>query len=415
MKVLTLSTLLCLSFSKILFADDDVRLDKFISSYKQLQFQYDYEKNDAESSKLRDSWIAPLQINYSYSKSNPFNVEQTSQNAAIKMNQPIFQSGGIYYGIKFANASKSYTKYSIDVSKRKMIKDTIAILMQIKQTQLKEEKQKLQIKNAQINLEKKKEEYFSGQLDSGFLDDAIIQKNVAVSALYDIQTAKEKLISSFRALSDLDYKKVNLPHLELINNEEFLKHNIVLQMNEAQTQKNRYNKNVTIAKYLPKVSFTAGYNWKLTTDQAFQVGSTVVSNSNELDYYDYGISASIPLDINIFRDIESSRVDYYKAEIVQKDKQRELNSLYEQVIHNIENFDKKIALGNENIDLYAKLLEDTKELYSVGYKTEYDVKILENSLQIQSLDTKIYEIDKQLELLSLYEMYVNTENIMEDE
>lgn len=416
MKVLTLLTLLCLSFSSVLFANDDnVRLEKFISSYKQLQFQYDYEKNNAESSKLRDSWIAPLQIDYSYSKSNPYNVEQTSQNAAIKMNQPIFQSGGIYYGIKFANASKLYTKYSIDVAKRKMIKDAIALLMQIKQTQFKEEKQKLQIDNAKINLEQKKEEYFSGQLDSGFLDDAIIQKNVAVSALYDIQTAKEKLISSFRVLSDLDYKKVSLPHLELINNEEFLKHNLVLQMNEAQTQKNRYNKNVTIAKYLPKVSITAGYNWNLTTNQAFQVGSTIVSNSNELDYYNYGIAASIPLDINTFRDIESSRVDYLKAEVVQKDKQRELNSLYEQVMHNIKNFDKKIALANENIDLYAKLLEDTKELYSAGYKTEYDVKTLENSLGIQNLDTKVYEIDKQLELLNLYEMYVNNENIMEDE
>jgi len=410
MKALMLLTLLCLSFSTAVFAgENNNTLEKFISSYKQLEFKYDYEKNEAESSKLRDSWIAPLQINYSYSKSNPYNTKQSNQNAAIRMNQPIFQSGGIYYGIKFANASKYYTKYSIDVAKRKMIKDTIAILMQIKQTGLKEQKQKLQIKNAQINLEQKKEEYFSGQLDSGFLDDAIIQKNVAVSALYDIQSAKEKLISSFHALSDLDYKKVSIPYLELINNEEFLNHNIVLQMEKAQTKKNRYNKNVTIAKYLPKVNLTAGYNWKLTTNQAFQVGSAVVSNSNELDYYDYGISASIPLDINTFRDIESAKVDYLKAKVVQKDKERELNSLYEQVMHNIENFDKKIALSNENIELYTKLLDDTKKLYSAGYKTEYDVKTLENSLHIQNIDTKIYEIDKQLELLNLYEMYVNNE------
>lgn len=410
MKALALLTLLCLSYSSTLFADEhNSTLEKFISSYKQLQFQYDYEKNEAESSKLRDSWIAPVQINYSYSKSNPYDNEQSNQNAAIRVNQPIFQSGGIYYGIKFANANKYYTAYSIDVAKRKMIKDAIAILMQIKQTQLKEQKQNLQIKNAQINLEQKKEEYFSGQLDSGFLDDAIIQKNNAMSALYDIQTAKEKLISSFHALSDLDYKKAKIPYLELLSNEEFLKHNIVLQMNKSQTQKNRYNKNVTIAKYLPKVNLTAGYNWKLTKNQSFQFGSSIQSNSNELDYYDYGISASIPLDINTFRDIESAKVDYLKAKVVQKDKQRELNSLYEQVMHNIENFNKKISLSNENIDLYSKLLEDTKELYSVGYKTEYDVKTLENSLQIQNIDTKIYEIDKQLELLNLYEMYTNGE------
>ena len=406
MKASTLLTLLCLSCSSTLFADgNNSTLEKFISSYKQLQFQYDYEKNDAQSSKLRDSWIAPIQINYSYSKSNPYNRKQSNQSAAIRINQPIFQSGGIYYGIKFANASRLYSHYSIDVAKRKMIKDAIATLMQIKQTELKEEKQELQIKNAQINLEQKKEEYFSGQLDSGFLDDAIIQKNDAVSALYDIQTAKEKLVSSFHALSDLNYKKVAIPHLELLSNKEFLAHNIVLSQNEAQIQKNRYRKNVTIAKYLPKVNLTAGYNWSLTTNQAFQIGSRVVSNSNELDYYDYGVSVSIPLDINTFRDIESAKVDYLKAQVVQKDKQRELNSLYEQVMHNIKKFDKKIALSDENIQLYSKLLSDTKKLFKAGYKTEYDVKRLENSLKIQKIDTKIYEIDKQLELLNLYEMY----------
>ncbi|UCN01241.1 TolC family protein [Sulfurimonas sp. SWIR-19] len=410
MKASVLLTLLCLSCSFPLFgADDNADLEKFISSYKQLQFQYDYEKNEAESSRLRDSWIVPVQINYSYSKNNAFGVGQSNQNAAIRINQPIFQSGGIYYGIKFANASKYYTKYSIDVAKRKMIKDTIAVLMQIKQTEFKEQKQKLQIKNSEINLEQKKEEYFSGQLDSGFLDDAVIQKNTALSVLYDIQAAKEKLVSSFHALSDLDYTKVAIPRLELLQHDEFLQHNIVLQMDKAQTEKNRYNKNVTLAKYLPKVNLTAGYNWKLTTNQAFQVGPTIVSNSNELNYYDYGIAISIPLDINTFRDIESAKVDYLKAKIVLKDKQRELNSLYEQVMHNIENYNKKIALSNENIILYTKLLEDTKKLFKAGYKTKYDVQRLANSLQIQNIDTKIYELDKQLELLNLYEMYISNE------
>ncbi|QOP43332.1 transporter [Sulfurimonas sediminis] len=410
MKASVLLTLLCLSCSFSLFgADDNADLEKFISSYKQLQFQYDYEKNEAESSKLRDSWIVPVQINYSYSKNNAFGVGQSNQNAAIRINQPIFQSGGIYYGIKFASASKYYTKYSIDVAKRKMIKDTIAVLMQIKQTEFKEQKQKLQIKNSEINLEQKKEEYFSGQLDSGFLDDAVIQKNTALSVLYDIQAAKEKLVSSFHALSDLDYTKVAIPRLELLQHDEFLQHNIVLQMNKAQTEKNRYNKNVTLAKYLPKVNLTAGYNWKLTTNQAFQVGSSIVSNSNELNYYDYGIAISIPLDINTFRDIESAKVDYLKAKIVLKDKQRELNSLYEQVMHNIENYNKKIALSNENIILYTKLLEDTKKLFKAGYKTKYDMQRLANSLQIQNIDTKIYELDKQLELLNLYEMYISNE------
>jgi len=405
MKVLKLSLLLALTYSTALFANENnASLDSYISEYKKEQFGYDYEKNEAESSKLRDSWIAPLLLNYSYSRSKPFEDEQINQNAAIKMDQPIFQSGGIYYGIKFANASKKYSDYTIDVAKRKMIKETVSILMQIKQTTLKEKAQKLQIENAEINLAQKKEQYLSGQLDSGFLDNAIIQRNIVIQALYDIQTIKEKLITEFSTLSDLDYKSAPIPHLEYISSEDFIKHNIVLKQNAAKIEKDDYFKNVTTAKYLPKISFTAGYNWS-QSEQQFAAGQRPFKN--DLSYYDYGVRASMPLDINTFRDIESVKVDYLKSKVVQKDKQRELQALFEQVLHNIENYDKKINLSNENIEIYTKLLDDTKELFRTGYKTEYDVNTLQNSVKIQQINSQLFEIDKQRALLDLYEMYVN--------
>jgi outer membrane protein TolC len=409
MQALKLSLSLFLLCNSFLFANEKENdFNSYISENKQKIFNLDYQKNEAESSKLHDSWIAPIRLNYGYSRSKPYNKEQINQNAAIKMDQPIFKSGGIYYGVKFANASKLYSDYSIDVAKRKMIKDTIAILMQIKQSDLKEKKQKLQIKNSEINLLQKKEQYLSGQLDSGFLDNAVIQRNIVIQTLYDIQTAKEKLITKFHTLSDLDYTKASIPHLEFLSNEEFLKHNIVLKMNEAEIEKNRYAKNATITKYLPSINFTAGYSWQKSENQEFLANGQTFDNSNELNFYDYGLKASLSLDINTFRDIESTKIDYLKAKITQVDKERELNALFEQVMHNIENFEKKVKLSHENAEIYSKLLKDTQDLYSAGYKTEYDVQTLENSLEIQNLDSDIYAIDKQLELLSLYEMYVNS-------
>jgi len=403
MKASRLLISLFLLFNSQIFADEiNLPLDKFISDYKKEQFKYDYEKNRAESSKLRDSWIAPIRLNYTFSKSKPYTVIQTNTATSITMDQPIFQSGGIYYGIKFAQASKLYSDYSIDVAKRKMIKDTISILMQIKEASLKIQKQKFQIKNSDINLEQKKDEYLNGQLDSGFLDNAIIQRNAVTQTLYDMQTTKEKLIAKFESLSDLDYKKVKAPHLELLNDKDFIKNNIVLKQNEAEIEKKRYYKNVTIAKYLPKVNFTAGYNWQKSENQVFPANGSFFDASSALDYYDFGIKVSLALDINTFKDIESAKVDYLKSKVLQKDKQRELESLFKQVFRNIENFDKKITLS-----IYTKLLSDTKKLYKVGYKTEYDVETLKNSLEIQNIDSKIYDIDKQLELLTLYEMYVN--------
>jgi len=401
MKALALLITLWLLCSTALAEDEKTQsLDAYISKNKKDQFKYDYDKVEADSSKLRDSWIAPLNLQYSYSRSNPYNDEQTSESAAIKMDQPIFQSGGIYYGIKFAEASRIYANYSVEAAQRKLVKDAISLLMQIKQMDLKIQKQKLQIKNSEINLAQKQEQYLNGQLDSGFLDNAIIEKNIVTQNLYDIQTNKERLISKFNAISDMSYADADVPHLEILDEKEFLKHNIVLHISQSDIEKTKYNKDVTNAKYLPRVSLTGGYNWS-KSDSAFQFGS------KEKDYYDYGVRASIPIDINTFRDIESSRIDYLKSKLVIEDRKRELKALFEQVMQNIDNFEKKRLLSIENRELYEKLLSETKDMYSAGYKTSYDVDLLKNSVAIQTIDLSIFEIDKQLELLTLYEMYKN--------
>ena len=374
-------------------------LEAYISENKKEQFKYDYDKVEAESSKLRDSWIAPLNLQYSYSKSNPYDEEQTTENAAVKMDQPIFASGGIYYGIKFAEASKIYSNYSVEAAQRKLVKDAISLLLQIKQMDLKIKKQELQIKNSEINLAQKQEQYFNGQLDSGFLDNAIIERNIVIQNLYDIETNKERLISKFNAISDMSYEIAQVPSLEVLTKEQFLANNIVLDLSSSDIVKNRYNKDVTTTKYLPKVSLIAGYNWN-KSDTTYKFGS-----DNERDYYDYGIKVSMPLDINTFRDIETSRIDYLKSQLVVEDRRRELKALFEEVTQNIQNFEKKIDLSIQNRELYEKLLFETQEMYSAGYKTSYDVDLLKNSVVIQSIDLKIFEIDKQLELLTLYEMY----------
>ena len=396
MKVLKLSIALLALCSSALFCDE--KLDDYISKNKKEQFDYDFKKNEAESSKLRDSWIAPLNLNYSHTKSNPYGDDQTSENAAIKMDQPIFQSGGIYYGIKFAEASKIYSNYSIDVVKRKLIKDAISLLMQIKQMDLKISKQKLQIENSEINLAQKKEGYLNGQLDSGFLDSAIVERNVLIQALYDIETNKERVISKFHAISDMNHENTSVPTLKLITQEQFLEQNIILCMSESEIIKNGYAKDLTLTKYLPRVNATAGYSWD-KSNTSYQFGP------NEKEYYSFGFKANLPLDINSFKDVESSKIDYLKSKLVVEDRKRELIALFEQVMQNIDNFEKKKQLSVENRDIYEKLLADTQDLFRAGYKTLYDVELLQNSLEIQKGDVEIYEIDKQLELLTLYEMY----------
>ena len=396
---------------------EELDLDPYISGLKHKEFSYDYEKSVLEKKKLRDSWIQPLQLRYSISKSNPYNEQdastQQTQNAAIVMDQPIFKSGGIYYGIKFAEASYEYNKYSIDVAKRKLIKEAVQLLIQIKQNELNLQKQELQIDNSRINLELKQEQYLNGQLDSGFLNNAVIEKNKVTQALFDLQTNHERLISKFKSISDLDYEQAATPHLRLISSEQFLEHNIDIKQLKSEGERNLYNKNVTIAKYLPTVSLTAGYNWDKLENPSF--AGLPVSSPPETQYYNYGLKATIPIDFNTLRDVESSRVEYLKSLVIIDDKKRELTSLYEQVTQNLNNYDKKIALSEENKALYMKLLDETTQLYKAGYKTQYDVRTLSNSVKIEEVEQSTFELDKQLELLNLYEKLMNDMPSGEDE
>jgi outer membrane protein TolC len=393
--------------AKSVSKEGEASLEMYLSKLKREEFAYDYEKVDQESSKLRDSWIQPVQLKYTLSRQDPFNElgapETQNESAAITIDQPIFQTGGIYYGIKFAQASRKYSNYSVDQQKRVLIKQAVELLMQIRQSELTIEKQRLQIANSQINLEQKREQYLHGQLDSGFLNNAIIEKNLVTQTLYDLETNKERLVSKFESISDLDYHEAPIPRLALLNEAKFLEKNIDVKLIKSQAEKERYNKNVTLAKYLPKLSLQGSYNWQKNEQVFFIEGQYVNASSPETSYFRYGLTASMPLDINSYNDYEASRVSYLKSLVLVDDTKRELRSLFEQVMQNLENFDKKIALARENRELYATLLDETKKLYEAGYKTVYDVDTLRNSEKIEVINAKIYGIDKQLELLNLYE------------
>ncbi|ABB44531.1 conserved hypothetical protein [Sulfurimonas denitrificans DSM 1251] len=405
MKALHLSIALLALCSSFVVAQDKNSLEEYISDNKKEYFRLESDKVDSSSNVLRDSWISPLMLNYSYGVSEAYDTESITKKTSITIDQPIFQSGGIYFGIKYAEATRLYSQYSVDVAKRKLIKDAISLLMQIKQSEMRIQKQKLLIKNAEINLAQKKESYLSGQLDSGFLNSAIIDKNIAIQALYDIEANRERLISKFRVISDLDYEKATLPHLEIIEKEEFMVNNLSFKQSQSLSEKNRYFKSTTISKYLPKISIYAGYNMDRSENFAFQGGS--LSGSRETDYINYGLKASMPLNISMFDDIQSAKVEYLVSKIEELDKKKELNALFEQVMQNLESLKKKRILSVENTQLYEELLAETKELYGAGYKTEYDVELLNNSLHVQKNDIEIYELDRQLELLTLYEIYKN--------
>ena len=373
--------------------------ESLLSALKQKSFELQHEKNSADSGQLEFSWINPVTIGYDYSNSNQFDRTQINRSLSVRGDQPIFKSGGIWYAIKYAKASRKVGDIGIEVQRRAMIKQAVASLFNIRKSLLQIKKQKLLIENDRIDIQRKKEQYLSGDLDSSFLDQAILQKNRDTMALFSLEESLAQLRRSFADLSGTDPKKAKLPHFSLVRKERFLKENIDLSLSEEQIAQKEYFNIMTWTRYMPTLSLQGSWI------KPYKNGSIYLSSypNATKSYYVYGFRLSIPIDITSYHTIESTRADYLRAKVELNDKKIEAENLYRSVLQRLEVIDKKVELAKEDETLYASLVESTKQKVEAGEMTTFDLQTMENSKTIRILDRKIYEIERQLVLLDLYE------------
>ncbi|WP_187646836.1 TolC family protein [Nitrosophilus labii] len=387
-----------MKFSKILlliplFLISD---DSILSELKQKEFNVDFQKSDVESKKLKDSWINPINMSYSYTKSDQYGLDQENRSFRIIVDQPIFKSGGIYFAIKYAQANKIFSHLSIKEQKKELIATAINLLYNYNKTKLLLKKQKYMIKNSKIDVLRKKEQYLSGIIDSSFLDQAILAKNQNELKYIELKSTLEDILKNFKDISDKDPNNLKMLHFTLINRSDFLRENISIKKAKEDERVKRYFKNMTIARYLPSLSLTASYNTQ-------EISGSFYMPPGKESFKDYGFKITMPLfDINSFRNIESTKLDYLKSKLLTQDMKRAEINRYKNVLRKLRLIDKKIELTKEDIALYEKLYEDTKEKFEAGEKTVYDIETMKNSLEARKLDIKIYQIEKQMALLELY-------------
>ncbi len=395
---LNVRLLLCsLAASATLFAAGGQ--DSLLSTLKQSSFDLQHEKNSADSGQLEYSWINPISIGYDYSHSNQFDRTQVNRSLSVRVDQPIFKSGGIWYAVKYAKASRKVGDLGIEAQRRAVIKQAVASLFNIKKSEYQIKKQRLLIENDRIDIERKKEQYLSGDLDGSFLDQAILQKNRDTMTLFSLEESLAQLRQSFGNLSGLDPEKTPLPKFSLVEKERFLKENIDIALGKEQITQKEYFNIMTWTRYMPTLSLQGAWIKPYKNGSIYLSGYPNATKS----YYTYGFRISMPIDITSYHTIESTRADYLRAKVDLKDKRVEAENLYRAVLERLKVIDKKSALAKEDEELYASLVSRTKEKVEAGEMTLFDLQTMENSKAIRRIDRKIYEIERQLILLDLYE------------
>jgi len=367
-------------------------LENYLTKEKNLIFNYQEMKNQLEMDKLHNSWISPITISYQENwTTQPLSGTQSSSAFSIGIDQPIFKSGGIYYAIKYSDALRSANSQEIAIRKRQLIGQVIDTLYSIRKLGLQHQKLRFLVRNDTIDINRKQESYDAGILDSSFLDQAILKRNQDESQMLDIELNLAKLRNAFKLLSRKNPDKLKTPHLRMISLGHYKQHNMDLAAKRLRALEKEYSSKIIWAKYLPTVSVNVRYT---NTNKD-------ISGMDD-DYSTYGFKISMPLNINTFTDIESSRVSYMQSVTELQDSRRAAGLEYGIVHKSIAILNKRIALSKKDEALYSRLYKRTKDLVKAGEKTDQDSQTMLNSLKIKKLDRRIYAIEKQQLLLSLY-------------
>jgi outer membrane protein TolC len=388
MRLKQLASVLILSTLLLNAADNSALL----STLKQDKLDIDKKKNELESDNLKYDWIEQIKGSYSYTNSGVSGETKETNLFSVTLDQPIFKSGGIYYGIQYSGANREFLRLTTKLNEQTLVKSAILALLNIKKLDFQIQRQNALIENAKIDIMRKKEQYESGLIDSSFLDTAILNKNGYGKALIDMQSSRYSALMNFKSISDFEYSSIIPPSFTMLEKSDYLDKSLIIKQQDMNSKKAEHLKEMTIANYLPTVSLFAGY-----------YDSSIKQGGIDENYNTFGVKISMPLiDVNRGRTIEVKQLEYMKSKLELADTKIQESNIYQDYVKKIEFLNKKIDLAVNDANLYDSLLFSTKELFKAGEKTIYDVNTLEYSQKTMILDKKIYEVDVQLALLELY-------------
>ena len=180
----------------------------------------------------------------------------------------------------------------------------------------------------------------------------------------------------------------------MFQEQDYIDNNIELKKTKIDINiKNNFS-NITRAKYLPSVN--AFYNY---TKNHYTDGKSSLSHD---DTHNYGLTLTVPFDSRTFNEIESKKIDYLKSKLSLQNKISDEKTFFKSKLEKINMIEERIQITKEDLKLYDSILSIINEEKEAELKTQSDIDTLQNSQIIKSFDLKIYEIEKQIELLEIY-------------
>lgn len=384
----------------LLFGVDE--LSNVLSGERNQLFDYQKEQTQNQTSQLEKSWISPVVVQYTKNYTTQFSETMDTAQFVISVDQPIFKMGGIWATIKYANALGEANEIEIELQKRQLITQALTILYNLKKSQLQLDKLNLLIRNDELDILIQKESYEAGLSNRTLYDQALLKRNQDITSKLELELSITKLKNDFKLLSDDDPDTIALPHFGMIDQARYEANQLEVKRDELRVQEKQYNRYMTWSKYLPELSVTGSYV-DADINPLFARSATGLKEK----YYTYGFKVTLPLNINSYHDIQSSKIDYLNAQITLNEQKKAIANEFDMIRKRLEIIDRKIELSKDDAQHYASMQQVARDLELVGDRTNYDTEIVTNTLKVRELDQAIYKYDAQLELLTLYAKVVD--------
>ena len=395
LNVLKKPFLLSSLFLTSLFAYDE--LSDILSGNREILLENQQEQSRVATDKLENSWINPIKLQYSKSYSSQFSSTIGTGQFLISVDQPIFKSGGIWAALKYAKAQGYANSLDIEIQKRELIAQALELLYNLRKSHLQLQKSDYLIKNDKLDMIIQKESYDAGLTNRTLYDQSLLKHNRDITSKLDIELSIAKLENQFSLLSDDDPYKLKVPNFSMIDEQRYNEGQLELQRDTSRIEEKKHYNYMTWTKYLPEVALTGRYVNEDLNPLFAQPGSSL-----KREYYNYGFRVSIPLNVNMMKDVEISKIDYMNAQLSLEDKKKEIANRFKLIKKRLAIIDKKITLSKEDANHYESMEVVAYDLEKAGDATSYDTEIVTNTLNVRKIDQDIYKLDAQLELLGLY-------------
>jgi len=366
-----------------------------LSEQKRELLKLKRQKIQEDADIQKRSWVSPLIFSLSANRNKDASDMQSETNsAALEWSQDLFRSGGIYYTIEQADALEQANLLGIDIEEAVYLKQVYTLQAQIERDTLKRKQNELTLKNRDIDLFIIKAKYKAGSTDISELNRATIDRDNTRTALIVIKNTLRNEVYELKKLIGYDNSDTfMLPDIPLISKSQYLNRQLELLQYASRDKRDDAAWRITRASYLPKLTFNGSYGYS-------DYQSDLIDYNG--DNYRYGAVLSIPLDINTRATVESSRLQLLQTRTAQLDRRLELEQEYEKRFYTIADFEEKISVAEEMIEMYDDLYDFTDNQVKAGFKSAYELESLGNSVEIQKYEKEIQRYNIEIEKISLY-------------